>query len=246
MSFDSRMNKDELIAKLREFAKKHERSLEYRYESFLARVLADFLVTSDLPTSPHDNALEYLAPVIAQEVENDARLPQSKQKLGSFTNYNLSSLTALLSSSTEEITRLETIRSLTKLLEKVTEIPGLAEYLKSYWDAQYNVLWQLADRFNKNVWQKGLYGLVDKHSKRAGKFSQTELRTGNFCGRISVIFDRGQGRIFFSGEEGSPSKLGLGPGPEAPLSTAIEMVEEVVSLWPSDPEKQEKKLKPIN
>lgn len=245
MYFNNHMNKDTLIAKLREFAKKNNHSQKYFYESFRAKILADFLANSDLPTEQHYNALDYLAPVIARGVEKDSGLPQHKQKLGPFTDHDLSSLTALLSSSAEEITRFETIRNFTKLLDKAIAVPGLTEYLNSYWDAQYNVLWQLVDRFNKDVWQKGLYDLVYKYSQRVGKFSKTKLITGSFCGRTSIIFDRGKGRIFFNGEESSPNKLALGPGPETPLYAAIEMIEEVISLWPSDTEKQAKILKPI-
>ena len=147
------------------------------------------------------------------------------------------------------MTRLETIWRFIKLLELVTELPNLGEHLESYWDAQYNVLWQLADHFNNAVWQKGLYELVYKHSLRSGKFGRTTLKTSNFCGRISIILERGKGKesraLWFSGEEKSPRKFGLGPGPEVPLNHAIEMVNDVVSDWPGNPEKQTKIMKPV-
>ncbi|KKS37451.1 MAG: hypothetical protein UV01_C0010G0027 [Parcubacteria group bacterium GW2011_GWA2_42_14] len=248
MPFENFMNKDDLLKRLKEFAKNNEKKPHLFYASFQAQVLADFLASSDLPTRPHDNALDYLAPVIAKRIEDDARLPQHEQQLGPFTDYRLSSITALLSSGAEEITRHKTILSFTKLLVQATGFSNLEEHLKSYWDAQYNVLWQLADRFNSAVWQKGLYNLINKHSLRVGRFRKTNLKTSNFCGRISVIFERGRGKksqaIWFSGEEGNPRKFGLGPGPEVPLNRAIEMVGEVISGWPESPEKQTKIMKP--
>ena len=187
--------------------------------------------------------------VMEKRIKDAARLPQHEQKLGPFTDYRLSSVTALLSSGAEEMTRLETIWRFIKLLELVTELPNLGEHLESYWDAQYNVLWQLADHFNNAVWQKGLYELVYKHSLRSGKFGRTTLKTSNFCGRISIILERGKGKesraLWFSGEEKSPRKFGLGPGPEVPLNHAIEMVNDVVSDWPGNPEKQTKIMKPV-
>src|SRR3989344_7872047 len=117
MSFENYMNKDELLKRLREFAKKNENNAEQRYNAFLAGILADFLVSSNLPTRPDNNALDYLAPIIAKRIEDDARLQQHEQRLGPFTDYNLSSLTALLSTSMEEMTRFETIRCFIKLLE---------------------------------------------------------------------------------------------------------------------------------
>src|SRR3989344_7565726 len=178
MSLENFMNRDELLKRLREFAKNNEKTKLF-YESLQAKVLADFLASSDLPARPHDNALDYLAPIIAQRVEDDAELPQHEQKLDPFTDYRISSLTKLLASGSEEMNRKTTIENLIKALERAIKTEGLGIQLRSYWDAQYNVLWQLADHFNNAVWQKGLYELVYKHSLRSGKFGRTTLKTSN-------------------------------------------------------------------
>jgi len=245
MYLENFMSKDELVKRLRDFSKTNEKSRTLFYEGFLAKILANFLEASDLPTRPDVNILNYLAPVIARGVEDDAKLPSYKQVLDPFTKHCVSSLTALLSLPSEEMSRDETIRDFTRTLELSTGISWLGILLRSYWDAQYNVLWQLADRFNKDIWQKGLYGLVYAHSHRSGRFRATKLQTSNFCGRIGITLDRGDGVLWFRGMEGNPSSLALGAGPEVPLNHAIEMVEEVILLWPSDPEKQARIMKPM-
>lgn len=247
MSLENFMNRDELLKRLREFAKNNEKT-ELFHQSFRAQILADFLTSSDLPTRPRDNALDYLAPIIALCVEEDAKLPQHKQKLFTFTDDRVSSLTELLAFGSEEMSRERTIEYFTKVLELATEMKGLGIQLRSYWDAQYNVMWQMVNNFKKNVYHKGLYALIDKMPKRQGQFGKTELRTGASWEGINVVFSRGkkqnQRSIYFHGEEGHRDHLALGPGPEAPLSTAIEMVNDVISRWPQEPEKQAEIMKP--
>ncbi len=86
MSFENFMNRDELLKRLREFAKNNEKT-ELFHQSFQAQVLADFLASSDLPTRPHDNALDYLAPIIALGVEEDAKYRNTNK------NFSLSRMT---------------------------------------------------------------------------------------------------------------------------------------------------------
>ena len=72
MHFDSHMNKKDLIAKLRAFAKKNQRSLDYGFKCFRVDILADFLEKSELSDVSHHNVLRDLAAVIAKRVTQPA------------------------------------------------------------------------------------------------------------------------------------------------------------------------------
>jgi len=246
MGFEHFMNMTELFERFRNFERNPAHSYSDRVR---CKTLTDYLASIGMPDMPHYDTLQHLAKHIAEGIEDDARRPQHEKRLGIFSD-NLSSLTELVSSGSEEMLRAEKIRSLTDLLQKITGIKELGPFLAAYWNAKYITLEQAADRFCKRVWQQGLCELEKNTSARTlrGTFGKTKLATNYVIGSVGVIFCRGWGSsrttIHFIGEHGNPERLYPGSGPEATLSQALEMVEEVISRWPSDPRKQSRIMRP--
>lgn len=231
MHFDKFMSKAELVRQLRAHAEKYGPLLE----GVEAKILADFLEKADIPDKSHESVLPYLAECINARVEDDDTLPQPTKVLGIFCD-RAPSLTALSSNEMEWMVREEGIGRCTALLEKTTKIPGLGIFLRGYWDAQYNTLWQLADHFKRVVWQKGLLEYVNNLPATGFRqqFGKTSLGVSELAGRVGIVLTRGrkrQQKIYFRAFDNDPYTVSPYAGQEASLSVAIEMVTEVTDRW---------------
>jgi hypothetical protein len=127
--------------------------------------------------------------------------------------------------------------------------PRLAQQLEGYFCAQDLVVRQQIDRFNQEVYQRGLGVLINRETSRgmSGIFGSTMLWS-HYSANVGITLAR-----FMGGEEVSVTFLGSGgmkydPGfgiisVRADLSTTLSMFNDVLTSWPEDPGRQRKVFK---
>lgn len=152
------------------------------------------------------------------------------------------------------------------MLREITGQDWVEHKIDTYCNAQKYVLQQTFDKFLRLVYRKGLGEMADKCDKRgmSGKFGETELRTFIMAGRIMFTFARRkkgktgvyvggkliktlpyqEDSVSFVGADGDPLCLSAGLNSvETDFRTALDMIEDVIKHWSSEPKEQKKLYK---
>lgn len=126
--------------------------------------------------------------------------------------------------------------------------------IENYCQAQSTALQVMFDKFIRLVYRNGLFKIIQAENERGmkGKFGSTELRTFVCAGRIMFTFARPKKKgdeVSVSFVTGDEDALALEAGiqsVEANLSTAFNMIEDVIARWPKDRKDQEQIFKGNN
>ncbi len=143
------------------------------------------------------------------------------------------------------------------MLKDVTGLERVEQHIDAYCNAQKYVLQQTFDKFLRRVYRQGLYALINASELRGmqGEFGETELRTYTMAGRLLFTFARridkskdgyyeegdrvicNERSVSFVAEEDDPLCLSSGiQSVYADFRTALDMIEDVIRLWPEGAE----------
>lgn len=237
------------------------------FAKFLVQYLKNFYIPSDekydfWDIEPH--LPELMVDAFEQlRTSTDKEIAVLRQKYEAETGHKVPNITDLgVSNLFDQSSAVQT--TLGFMLKEITGRDWVEHKIDTYCNAQKYVLQQTFDKFLRLVYRRGLGEMTDKCDTRgmSGKFGETEFRTFVMAGRIMFTFARRidkrkdscfkkDGELFcnewsvsFVGEEGDPLCLSAGiQSVYADFRTSLDMIEDVVKHWPSDPKEQKKLYK---
>lgn len=238
------MNHQQLISKLEQYLRNP--SKPSRGDVELAQYLLHFFVNRPAEKDDKSSILNNLC-IYVVEAFDQLRQGQDAQTAAYRKAYlqavNAYEVPYLTEVSFSDFERLATINQVSRLMTEITSDSWVGQDIESYLMAQDKVIHQKIRAFINQVYFHGLQARIDASSWRgmSGSFGNTELRSLVAAGRIMVTFARKTD----DGDEDSVTLIGREGGPYlnlqstyASFSLALDMIDEVISNWPTDREQQ--------
>ncbi len=241
------MKKEELIAELSNFLKGEIKS---RGQKSFGEFFIEYLKRLD--TAYYDDHYGDIVPYLPElivdafeqlRVKTDDSTTRFREAYENETGWSVPNITDLgESDSMDQSSAVETASS---LFEKITNSDWLKDKIDAYCNAQKHVLQQTFDKFLRRVYRNGLFEIISQCQKRgmSGEFGYTVLRTHVSAARIMFTFARKQekGEVSVSFLAAENDNLALGAGIQsicADFYTALDMINDVVNLWPDTEKKR--------
>lgn len=140
--------------------------------------------------------------------------------------------------------------SIAFMIVAVTGKQWLEAEVGQYAQAELHLLEQCFDKFLRMVYKQGMFQMIKDCPMRgmSGNFGETELRVYVLAGRTMFTFARKQGdeEVSFSFVSDDVDPNGLNSGVQSvytDLFTCLNMIEDVIGNWPSNPEEQARVFK---
>ncbi len=250
------MKKAQLISKLCVFAENDEK--KWRGQKPFAQFFAAWLEKLDIPFDAQYDFwdIDSYIPQLVVDAYEDLRtsdtlyIAQYRKEYVDDVERAVPNLTELGKSPVME--QIMTIQITAFLLDKVTGNEYIRQAFSEYANAQNNTLAVCFDKFLRNVYRRGMYDLIQKTKERGmgAQFAHTSIRTFVCAGRVMITFACPQNpteqelSVSFVLEEGDPVALSGGlQSVYANLHQSMNMIEDVISGWPSSIVEQKKLFK---
>lgn len=139
-----------------------------------------------------------------------------------------------------------TAHQLGSIFAPVTGLPQITSQIDQVFSAARYLLQQRLYLFVVRVFTKGLGKFIEDTPERgmSGEFGQTTMRTYYIAGRQLFTLarpssnDEEEHSLTFICEDGDPLALGIGiQSVRAELTTALDMIDDVINHWPTELEK---------
>lgn len=256
------MDSTELIRKLNDYANQSlgmglgQRSPRQCQQGIFARYLVKYLQGLDLKDLDQRTANfieKYLAKIAidAYEEWHVAADPELLELRDDFEKYLRGPVPSIIELGVGDyMQQVLTAHAIVDMLRSVCgkDVAGIYEENAS---AQYTAVQQRFDTFLRRVYRRGLYDLIQKSRTKGmqGRFGSTELRAYAVAGRLMFTFARPvqharESSISFLAEDDDPNAFNAGvQSIFADLTTALAMIDDVISQWPRDVKAQKKIFK---
>ena len=243
------MKKEELIAELSNFLKGEIKS---RGQKSFGEFFIEYLKRLD--TAYYDDYYGDIVPYLPElivdafeqlRVRTDDETTRLREAYEKETGWSVPNITDLGESDNMSMSQSSAVQTTGFLFREITNSDWLEDKIDTYCNAQKHVLQQTFDKFLRRVYRNGLFEIISQCQKRgmSGEFGHTVLRTHVSAARIMFTFARKQeeGEVSVSFLAAENDNLALSAGIQsiyADLHTALDMINDVVNLWPDTEKKR--------
>ena len=247
------MKKAELVRALNRYADQSRGRM--KGQNTLARFLAHYFYNLEIPADQKKDFwdIDQFIPQLLIGAVEELRSSDEETVLQLRTRYE-KELGRLLPDLTDiwgnGIDQTLTVQGLGYLFQDAMRADWIADKIDTVFNAQRHLLQQEFYKFLDRVFRRGLFQMVDESPQTgmSGTFGETTLRTYMIAGRLMLTFACPgvllEQSVSFVCTDDDP--LGLGGGVQSvytDLQTAIAMINDVITGWPSDRTAQSKAFK---